>query len=75
MGEFAGRMNRATRLVRLGRDKEAIKHLEKCRILQPNNQDVLYPLTVLYTRNGRPEDAEDANKALVSTRATAAANK
>ena len=75
MGEFAGRMNMATRLVRLGHDKEAIKHLEKCRILQPNNLDVLYPLTVLYTRNGRPADAEDANKALLSTKATAAANK
>jgi Flp pilus assembly protein TadD len=74
MGEFDGRMNMATRLVRLGRDKEAIQHLEKCRVLQPNNQDVLYPLTVLYTRNGRPEDAEDANKALLSSRATAAAN-
>ena len=73
MGEFDGRMNMATRLVRLGHDKEAIQHLEKCRTLQPNNQDVLYPLTVLYTRNGRPEDAEDANKALLSTRATAAA--
>lgn len=74
MGEFDGRMNMATRLVRLGHDKEAIQHLEKCRVLQPNNQDVLYPLTVLYTRNGRPEDAEDANKALLSSRATAAAS-
>ena len=74
MGEFDGRMNMATRLVRLGHDKEAIKHLEKCRLIQPNNQDVLYPLTVLYTRNGRPADAEDANKALVSSRASAAAN-
>ena len=74
MGEFDGRMNMATRLVRLGHDKEAIQHLEKCRALQPSNQDVLYPLTVLYTRNGRPEDAEDANKALLSSRATAAAN-
>ena len=74
MGEFDGRMNMATRLTRLGHDKEAIEHLEKCRILQPNNQDVLYPLTVLYTRNGRPEDAEDANKALLASRTTAAAN-
>ena len=74
MGEFDGRMNMATRLVRLGHDKEAIKHLERCRVIQPNNQDVLYPLTVLYTRNGRPADAEDAKQALVSTRATAAAN-
>ena len=73
MGEFDGRMNMATRLVRLGHDKEAIKHLEKCRAIQPHNQDVLYPLTVLYTRNGRIEDAEEANKTLLSIKATAAA--
>ena len=74
MGEFDGRMNMATRLVRLGHDKEAITYLEKCRVLQPNNQDVLYPLTVLYARYGRTEDAADANKALVSIRTSAAAN-
>jgi Flp pilus assembly protein TadD len=73
MGEFEGRMNMATRLVRLGHDKEAIKHLEQARVLQPNNQDVLYPLTVLYTRYGRTEDAADANKALISTRTSATA--
>ena len=73
MGEFEGRMNMATRLVRLGHDKEAIKHLEQCRVLQPNNQDVLYPLTVLYARYGRTEDAADANKALISARTNAAA--
>jgi len=73
MGEFGGRMNMATRLVRLGHDKDAIKHLERCRVLQPNNQDVLYPLTVLYARYGRTEEAADANKALVSIRTSAAA--
>jgi Flp pilus assembly protein TadD len=57
----------------LGHDKEAIKHLEQARVLQPNNQDVLYPLTVLYTRYGRTEDAADANKALISTRTSATA--
>lgn len=72
MGEFAGRMNVATRLVRLGYDKEAIKHLERCRELQPTNHDVLYPLTVLYARHGRSEDAEEANKTLLSLRTTAA---
>ena len=73
MGEFEGRMNIATRLVRLGYDKEAIKHLERCRVIQPNNQDVLYPLSVLYARNGRPEEAEAANKTLLSIRTSAAA--
>lgn len=72
MGEFEGRMNIATRLVRLGYDKDAIKHLERCRELQPNNHDVLYPLTVLYARQGRTEDAEAANKTLLSLRTSAA---
>jgi Flp pilus assembly protein TadD len=73
MGEFEGRMNIATRLVRLGYDKEAIKHLERCRVIQPNNQDVLYPLSVLYARTGKPEEAEEAHKTLLSIRTTAAA--
>lgn len=73
MGEFDGRMNMATRLVRLGHDKEAIKHLEKCRVIQPANRDVLYPLTVLYARHGRTEDAAEANKTLLSLRTTATA--
>lgn len=73
MGEFDGRMNMATRLVRLGHDQEAIKHLERCRVIAPANQDVLYPLSVLYARNGRPEKAEDASKALIALRTSAAA--
>ena len=73
MGEFDGRMNIATRLVRLGHDKEAIKHLERCRVIAPANQDVLYPLSVLYARNGRTEEAEDTNKALIALRTSATA--
>ena len=71
MGEFEGRMNIATRLVRLGHDKEAIKHLERCRVIQPNNLDVLYPLSVLYARNGRPLEAEETNKTLLTLKTTA----
>lgn len=71
MGEFGGHMNIATRLVRLGHDKEAIKHLERCREIQPTNLDVLYPLTVLYARNGRPQEAEETNKTLLSLKTTA----
>ena len=71
MGEFNGRMNIATRLVRLGHDKEAIKHLERCRAIQPANLEVLYPLSVLYARNGRPEDAEQTNKTLLTLKTTA----
>lgn len=73
MGEFDGRMNIAVRLLRLGYDKEAIKHLEICRQMQPNSLDILHKLSVLYARNGRTEEAEEANKAFLSLRATAAA--
>ena len=73
MGEFDGRMNIATRLLRLGYDKEAIKHLERCRAMQPNSLDILYRLSVLYARNGQTTEAEEANKAFLSLKATAAA--
>ena len=73
MGEFDGRMNMATRLLRLGYDKEAIKHLERCREMQPNSMDILYRLSVLYARNGRIDEAAEATKTFLSLRATAAA--
>jgi Flp pilus assembly protein TadD len=63
----------AVRLLRLGYDKEAIKHLEICRTIQPNSLDILHKLSVLYARNGRSEDADEANKVFLSLRATAAA--
>ena len=73
MGEFEGRMNIAVRLLRLGYDKEAIKHLEICRKMQPNSLDILHRLAVLYARTGQPEQAEEANQAFLSLKATAAA--
>ena len=73
MGEFDGRMNMATRLLRMGYDKEAIKHLERCREMQPNSLDIVYRLSVLYARSGRAAEAEEANKAFMSLKATAAA--
>ena len=73
MGEFDGRMNIAVRLLRLGYDKEAIKHLEICRKIQPNSLDILHKLSVLYARNGRTDEADEANKAFLSLKATAAA--
>jgi len=63
----------ATRLLRLGYDKEAIAHLERCREMQPNSLDVVYRLSVLYARNGQTAEAEEANKAFLSLRATATA--
>jgi len=73
MGEFDGRMNMATRLLRMGYDKEAIRYLERCREMQPNSLDIVYRLSVLYARSGRTAEAEDANKAFMSLKATAAA--
>ncbi|HJT66559.1 MAG TPA: tetratricopeptide repeat protein [Pyrinomonadaceae bacterium] len=73
MGEFDGRMNMATRLLRLGYDKEAIQHLERCREMQPNSLDVVYRLSVLYARNGRTAEADEANKVFLSLKATATA--
>ena len=73
MGEFDGRMNMATQLLRLGYDKEAIKHLEICRAMQPNSLDVVYRLSVLYARNGQTTEADEANKAFLSLKAAAMA--
>jgi Flp pilus assembly protein TadD len=73
MGEFDGRMNMATRLLRLGYDKEAIKYLERCQEMQPNSLDIVYRLSVLYARSGRTEEAEAANKAFLTLKATATA--
>ena len=73
MGEFDGHMNMATQLLRLGYDKEAIKHLEVCRAMQPNSLDIVYRLSVLYARNGQTADAEEANKAFLSLKSAAMA--
>ena len=74
VGEFQGRLNIATRLKRLGWDKKAIEHLEKARALQPESMAVLADLVVLYQRNGKAEQAEEANKALITLRTSAEAN-
>lgn len=70
-GEFQGRVNMAARLQRLGQDKEAIKHLEKARLLQPESAVVLADLVALYQRAGRLEEAAETNKALITLRTTA----
>ncbi|HEU4870734.1 MAG TPA: tetratricopeptide repeat protein [Pyrinomonadaceae bacterium] len=73
VGEFQGRLNIATRLKRLGWDKKAIEHLEKARLLQPESMAVLADLVVLYQRNGKLEEAAEANKALITLRTSAEA--
>ncbi|HLA09679.1 MAG TPA: tetratricopeptide repeat protein [Pyrinomonadaceae bacterium] len=71
VGEFEGHMNIATRLQRLGKEKDAIKHLEKARVLQPNNTDTLARLVTLYGQMGEPEKATEANKSLLAIQASA----
>ncbi|HEX5964363.1 MAG TPA: tetratricopeptide repeat protein [Pyrinomonadaceae bacterium] len=73
VGEFQGRLNIATRLKRLGWNKKAIEHLEKARALQPESMAVLADLVVLYQRTGKTEQAEEANKALITLRTSAEA--
>jgi len=72
VGEFQARLNLATRLQRLGQDKEAIKHLEIARSLQPTSTAVLAELVSLYQRTGKAEEAAEANKVLITLRTTAA---
>lgn len=71
VGPFEGHMNIATRLQRLGREKDAIEHLESARALQPNNTNVLAWLVTLYGRTGEPVKAAEASKALVAIQANA----
>jgi tetratricopeptide (TPR) repeat protein len=72
VGEFQARLNLATRLQRLGLEKEAIKHLEIARSLQPTSTAVLAELVSLYQRTGKAEEAAEANKVLITLRTTAA---
>ena len=73
VGDFQARLNLATRLQRVGQDKEAIKHLEIARSLQPASASVLSELVSLYQRTGMVEEAAEANKALITLRTTATA--
>jgi tetratricopeptide (TPR) repeat protein len=74
VGEFEGRLNVATRLQRVGNDKEAIKHLEKARTLRPNTPDILARLIVLYGRTANTEAAAEARTSLVALQASANAS-
>ena len=74
-GEYAGRMNIATQLLRWGYAKDAIKHLEKAQAIHPNSTDVLNQLAGLYEMTGRHTDAETTRRSLVALKAFAEANK
>lgn len=66
VGEFEGHMNLANRLQTLGYEKEAVKHLELARVLQPNSKEILVRLISLYKRAGKVEQSEEARSAFVS---------
>jgi Tfp pilus assembly protein PilF len=63
VGEFEGHMNVATRLQAMGHDKEAIKHLEAARAIQPNVALILVKLTNLYRNIGDTERSDEARRA------------
>lgn len=75
VGEFEGHMNIAGRLQRQGYDKDAIKHLERARAIQPTNLDILHRLGVLYARTGKPERAEEARQSIVALQSLARARR
>ena len=63
-GEYTGRVNIASMLVRAGHEEKAIEHLEAARRLQPANAGVLQQLADLYERNGKIEKANEARAAM-----------
>ena len=74
-GEYTGRLNIAAQLLQHGYAKDAIEHLEKARIMQPNSTDVLNRLVSLYEITGRHSDAEITRRSLVALKTFAEANK
>jgi Flp pilus assembly protein TadD len=74
VGEFDANRNIAIQLQRFGHEKEAIKHLERARQIEPTSADVLTRLVTLYDAIGRPGDAEDARRSLAGLKTFADAN-
>jgi Flp pilus assembly protein TadD len=66
-GEFYARTRTAALLAAAGRDRDAIKHYEAARKLDPASSDVLRQLITLYVRTGQREKAEAAERALEKT--------
>jgi tetratricopeptide (TPR) repeat protein len=64
VGEFGGHVNVAIQLQRFGFAKDAIKHFESARQIQPTSYLVLTRLVALYDMTGRPGDAESARQSL-----------
>ncbi|HEX8687877.1 MAG TPA: tetratricopeptide repeat protein [Pyrinomonadaceae bacterium] len=65
--EFYARTSTAALLAAAGRDRDAIKHYEAARKLDPVSTDVLRQLITLYVRTGQRDKAEAAQRALELT--------
>ncbi len=65
--EFYARTRTAALLAAAGRDRDAIKHYEAARKLDPVSSDVLRQLITLYVRTGQRDKAEAAQRALELT--------
>ncbi len=63
-GEFYARVQTAALYEAAGRDRDAIKHFEAARKLEPANAEILRRLIDLYVRTGQPGKAEDARQLL-----------
>lgn len=66
LGEFESRVKIADRLQSRGRTKDAIKQLEKARLVRPDSVEVHARLVTLYASRGQEEKAESARQALAS---------
>jgi Flp pilus assembly protein TadD len=63
-GDLYARVRTASLLEDAGRDRDAIKHYEAARKLDPNSTDVLRRLITLYNRTGQRDKAEAAERSL-----------
>ncbi|MGH9929161.1 MAG: tetratricopeptide repeat protein [Pyrinomonadaceae bacterium] len=73
VGEYKSRLTIAARLQRDGNLKEALKHLEKARALNPNSPDVLARLVMLYGLSDKNEKADVARRYLIAAQVLASA--
>lgn len=71
VGEFEGHMNVANRSQAMGYDKDAIKHLEAARAIQPNVAVIHLRLATLYSRTGKTEQALEARRSLATLQSLA----
>jgi Flp pilus assembly protein TadD len=71
VGEYKSRITIAGRLQREGRNNEAIKQLEKARLLKPNSTEVLAQLVKLYELSDKNEQAEDTRRSLIAAQTLA----